>query len=202
MELETIKQIWKTYDQKLDQHLQVNKSFLKEVSFDTIKSKLWAFRLEQVLSLLAGIAFLSFFSRHMVLSFPDWKYFIPLLILFVLALSEVVTSSYYLITLSTIRLDTPILKAQKKIHQIIRYQKWEANLLYILIPLFWPLILIVFSKIMGMDIFRFMSFQMWMWNIAGSIFIAMLIVWFIKKYPDQGLAEAEAFLKEIRRFEE
>ena len=45
MELETLKQMWQTYDQKLDQRLQVNKAFLKEVSFDSLKSRLWEFRL-------------------------------------------------------------------------------------------------------------------------------------------------------------
>ncbi|MBP6794136.1 MAG: hypothetical protein KA143_03735 [Saprospiraceae bacterium] len=202
MELETLKQMWQTYDQKLDQRLQVNKAFLKEVSFDSLKSRLWEFRLEQVWSLLIGMFFLTFFARYLVLTFPDWKYFIPVLILFLLSASEVFTSSYYLITISSIRFDTPILRAQKKLNQLIRYQKWEANLLYILIPLFWPLILIVFSRMTGQDIFNMFSLKMWIWNIAGSILIAIIIVWFIKKYPDKGLAEAEAFLKEVRKFEE
>ena len=131
MELETLKQMWQTYDQKLDQRLQVNKAFLKEVSFDSLKSRLWEFRLEQVWSLLIGMFFLTFFARYLVLTFPDWKYFIPVLILFLLSASEVFTSSYYLITISSIRFDTPILRAQKKLNQLIRYQKWEANLLYL-----------------------------------------------------------------------
>ena len=54
----------------------------------------------------------------------------------------------------------------------------------------------------GLDIFNMFSLKMWIWNIAGSILIAIIIVWFIKKYPDKGLAEAEAFLKEVRKFEE
>lgn len=202
MELETLKQMWSNYDQNLNQHLQVNRNLLKEMSFDTIKSKLFGFRLEQALSLVIGVFFVSFFARYIVLTFTDWKYFIPVLILCLLAFLEVITSSYYLFIIWTIRLDTPILLAQKKLNQIIRYQKWEANLLYILIPLFWPLILIVFSKMIGLDIFSKISFQIWVWNIAGSILITGVVVWFIKKYPDKGLTQAEAFLKEIKKFEQ
>jgi len=128
------------------------------------------------------------------------KYVIPALFLFGVVVGGFVFSIYKLYLSYSINLNHSILETQKNIEKLRYFERLDRNLLYVLIPLFSIAFLIVMAKaILNFDLY---VFGIWMIIFTGQSFIvALIIVFFLKKFPDKNLQKALKFLREIKDLE-
>jgi hypothetical protein len=102
--------------------------------------------------------------------------------------------------LSGIKAETPVLLTQKKLKKLKLMEIRERQMLYIFIPLFSPVFLIVGAEaFFNLDLYQFINWLLA--QTAASILIAAIIVYVLKKFPDKNLDRTLSFLHEIAETE-
>ena len=201
MNLDELKHIWQENDQELDQSLSVNQQLLKEVSLNRVHAHLRTFKFEKIFEMAAN-GFFALWLGNFLLNTPfSWGFSSPALFLFLVAVADLAWNTFLLSETAKISFGAPILEAQRTLERITLYNRREINLLYVLIPLFPVALFIVVGKSwLGLDLYDL--FGSWMlWFMGGSLVIAAIIVWFLKRFPDQQMQKALDFLQEISQFE-
>jgi hypothetical protein len=131
---------------------------------------------------------------------PEIKYLIPGLLLIAFTCYNLIFIIKKLFLLYGIDSQTPVLLTQKNLVKLKLMEIRERQMLYILIPLFSPVFLIVGAKaFLNIDLYQFIN-----WLIAQtatSILIAALIVYILKKFPDKNLDRTLNFINEIAEVE-
>ncbi len=131
-----------------------------------------------------------------ILHLPELKFLIPGLFLFLFSVYSIIFNLNKLILHYGIKAQTPVLQTQKKLEKLKYLESREKQLLYIFIPLFSPIFLIVGAKfILNLNLYNYLN-----WLIAqtaASIVIAIIVVFILKKFPDKNLEKSISFLKEI-----
>ena len=196
MELHELTTIWNSTDIKMDNALKINRSLFVEVSMNRIKTDLKTLRWTSFFEIFINIIFLLFILNFSVSLFSELKYFIPALLLIAFTFYGLIFSIKKLVLHYGISAQTPVLQNQKKLEKLKLMEIREKQMLYIIIPLFSPVFLIVGAKVfLNIDLYEFSN-----WLIAqtaGSAVIAVVIVYILKKFPDKKLQETINFLQEI-----
>lgn len=203
MELEELKNIWKTHDEQLDNHVQVNRELLESVSLDKVKSLLREFTgtrlFEFYFDVITSFFLLRFLAQHIT---ADWSFIIPTLILLLFIAVDVVLHASNLLSLYRIHYKDSILETQKGVQQLRLNLRRERQYLYVAIPLFFPLLAIVVAKAWwNFDLYPYLWSIYGLAYLLGSLVIAVLVIWLLKKFPDKRMEEAARFLEEIEAFE-
>jgi hypothetical protein len=138
--------------------------------------------------------------KFSVSQLSEIKFLIPGLLLILFSCYSIIFSLKKLYLLSGIKAETPVLLTQKKLKNLKLMEIREKQMLYIFIPLFSPVFLIVGAKaFFNIDLYQFIN-----WLIAqtaASILIAAIIVYVLKKFPDKNLDRTLSFLHEIAETE-
>lgn len=202
MELQELKNIWQSHDEQLDNNVQVNRQLLENVSLNKVKSLLTEFKvtsiIEFIFDLMASLFLISFMVRHFS---SDWSFVLPAGILLLFCLLDFKWHISRFIALYNINYKSNILETQKHIEEL-RWNETQAHQhLYIAIPLFFPLfVLVIFKGLFNIDLYPYL----WTWYglsyFLGSLVVTIIIVWFLKNYPDKKMEEAARFLEEIEDF--
>lgn len=202
METNDLIKLWKQYDQQVEGNWSINQQLLKEVSLGKVKSLLSEFRLQTILEVVTNGLFFIWIMAFFVDHFFTMKYAVPSVFLLMLTGWGLGWAIFKWVVLATLSYDTPVLSAQKRLELFRLYNRWEINLLLVLIPFFWLAFLIVFPMMfLGMDMFELLG--VWIWHqFLGAFVVAAIIVWFLKKFPDKKMEKAIDFLNEIREVEE
>lgn len=196
MDLRELSNIWNDNDSKLENAVQFNKSLLKEVSINRIKTNLATLKWTGFFEITVNFLFLFFVVNYCISNLSELKFLIPGLILAVFFVYSIIFSINKLVLHFGINALKPVLQTQLKLEKLKFYETRETQLLYVLIPLLSPVFLIVGARF----IFDFNLYNYMNWLIiqtSGSILIAVIIVFLLKKYPDKNLEKSIAFLKEI-----
>ncbi|MEM7103396.1 MAG: hypothetical protein AAF502_09725 [Bacteroidota bacterium] len=193
--------VWKAYDQKLDKYLKVNERLLREVSFGKVRSLLREFKFTQIFELVCNALFTIFLMGYLIDNYAVLKFLLPGLGL----LALMVWGMYWNITaldmMARTDVDTPVIVAQQRIEKLKMRERIERNALLVIIPVFWIAFMIVFFKgVLNLDFYVIFKGLIWS-SFAGSIIVATIIVWFLKKFPDKKMEQAIEFLDEIKAIE-
>lgn len=200
MELQELSNIWNATDSKLDSAVKINKALFMEVSAGKVKTNLNILRWTSYFEIIVNFLFLFFVVNFTVTHLLEIKFVIPGLLLFAFSIYSIVYSINKLVLHYGINAHTPVIQTQKKLEKLKFMESKEKQLLYIFIPLFSPVFLIVVAKfILNLDLYNYMT-----WLIAqtaGSVVIAIIVVFILKKFPDKNLEKSISFLGEIAKEE-
>ena len=201
MELSELNEIWKSSDEKLDKSLALNKKLLHEVTAGTIRKNLsgikWDCYIEIVLSYLFFDALAGFTAEV----YQEIKYLVPAIFLMIFAVSGIIFGIYKLILFFSIKPETSVIQTQKYAGKLGYLERLEINMLYWIIPFFWTAFIIVTSKALA-DFDDYSEGSFLIYQAIASFVIGVIIIFFLKKFPDKKLRETINFLKELEQNED
>jgi len=136
------------------------------------------------------------------------KYSIPAGILLLVTVFSLVFSGYKLSLFQKIDSRYSVLETQKAMERMKYLERFEKNLLLVIIPLFSPAFLIIMvSSVFNYNLgpiekwfieYTQMSIGNWLiLYTLGSALVAMIVVFILKKFPNKNLQKSISFLKEI-----
>ncbi|HNP07054.1 MAG TPA: hypothetical protein PKN99_05485, partial [Cyclobacteriaceae bacterium] len=144
-----------------------------------------------------NIIFLFFLQGFISGHLNEMRFLIPALILIVVTIASTVLECYKLYLFYSLRAESPVVDTQQKVAQLQYLEALEANSMAVIIPLLSAPILIVPAK----AFFDFDLYQLGNWiphYIIGSVVVGLVIAFLLRKFPNEKLKKAVAFLKEIK----
>ena len=202
MKFEELTTIWNSADTTLEHTVQINKQLVKDLGLTQVKSKLTEFKWTILFQILVEIIFLNFLIGFIVQNFTAYQFAIPASILLVITSFSLAFEIYQLWLSSTIDSNLTVVEAQKKLVGLQRMEILDMNSLYIIIPLFSAPFMIVAAKaFLNMNLYE-LGNNWLMYHSAGSVVIAIIIVFFLKMFPNKELIESVSFLNELKENEQ
>ena len=201
MELNELKEIWKQAEVNMNQPLTVDRQFMRKLSLEKTQSSLNYLRLGSIVELVVNFIFFTPFASYAINHFDELKFAIPALLLALMGIATIAWNIYSLFLLSTINYFESITVAQRKLTRY-RYNNLfrHRTLLYILVPVSWGAILILFCKVvLHLDLYYFPGFLIL--NMVSSIALVPIMIWVAKKFPDKKMEDTLRFLDSIKKFE-
>jgi hypothetical protein len=197
MNLDELKGMWQADDQT--RQYQLNERLLRDVTFKKVKSMLRETQFESIVEIIANGLFLLFTGSFIADHIGELRFLIPALFLHLLMIAGIILSVYRLVMTKRVSYDQNILSAQRDLERLRLLRAYELNSLYALIPLFaLSFILIIAKYFLNIDLYQFGN--MMLVFAIGSFFIGVLIIYFIRKLPND-LDKAQNFLTEIKEIE-
>lgn len=194
--------IWNEQDTNLEKSITVNQQLLKTVTLEKVKSMLTLFRRTQIFELIMNFLFLFWLIKFIRNDVDSTVLIISTAVLFALMLASIIVNIYNLYLAKSITYDTSIVDAQRKIEQLKLSEKRSVNALYVIIPLVPIPFLLVFAKAFaGIDLYEILDKTYLLSFTLGSFLIGLIVVWFVKKFPNEEMKNANTFLNEIKQFE-
>lgn len=201
MEFQELAGIWNNPDQESGVQVELKKKLVKEAGMRKVRTHLAEIKWTSYFELVVNLAFLLFISRYLVETFSELKFFLPGLLLFALTIASIVFSTYQLVLYYGIQANYSVVQTQLKVARLRYLELLEANLLVVIIPMFFaPFMIVLVKALTNYDLYRHSD-----WLISGtlgSVIIALIIVFFLRKFPNERLQEAHAFLNEFKESEE
>ena len=117
-----------------------------------------------------------------------------------MTIASVLFSGYQLSLYYGIRAGHPVVKTQLKVARLRYLELLETNLLLVVIPLFFaPFMIVMANALAHYDLYRHSDWLVY--STLGSMVIALIIVFFLRKFPNERLQEAQSFLNELKEAE-
>ncbi len=198
MKFEELSGIWNSADLALDKSIQINKELVKNIGISKVRSGLYAIKLTAVIGIIAGIFFSIFLSGFFFNHVLDFKFSFPAFILLVIILFSLIIEMYKLILIYTLDSKSPVTEARKKLMRLKKLEILDTYSLCIIIPLFSaPFMIVIAKAFLHLNLYAFNTNWL-IYFTAGSIVIALILVFFLRKYPGKNLAKSIAFLNELK----
>lgn len=197
MDFQELSALWNSADQELSQQVEIKQKLVKEVSIRKVRGHLAEIKWMAFFELGISILFLPFIMRYLTDTFSESKFFLAGLMLLVLTLFSLILTGYRLVLYFGIRAETPVVQTQLKVARLRYLELLEINLLYVLTPLFYAPFMVVMAKaVANLDLYRFGSWLIY--STLGSVVVALVLVFFLQKFPNKQLQESLGFLNELR----
>ena len=197
MNFDKLEDLWVNSNDELEQKITINQPILNEITMKKIKSNLVETRWDILLEIALSIPFLGLFQDFCFSHITQPRFLLPGLFLLILTVLTILFCGYKLYLLSRINRNYPILKTQRNLTLIQYFNRMEINTLFFLIPTFSLAFLIVAAKgVIGLDLylvqFPFIPY------LIGSFVVGLIIIGFLKLFPDRQLRAAISFLEELK----
>ncbi len=193
--------IWNEQDSTLEKSIAVNQQLLKTVTLEKVKSMLTIFRRTQFFELIVNFLFLLWLIKFIRNDVDSTVLVISSSILFALMFGGIIVNIYNLYLAKSITFDMSIVDAQRKIEQMKMSEKRSVNALYIIIPLVPIPFLLVFAKaFVGIDLYEIFDKTYLLSFTLGSFLIGLIVVWLVKKFPNEEMEKAISFLNDIQKY--
>lgn len=195
-DIQELTKLWNGSDVDINESISINKQLLKEVTISKVRNLLTEIKWNSIIGIAISFWFAQYLIGFILDNYAITKFLIPAVMLLVFTIAEFIQSIYQLVLYYTIHSDAPIIIAQKKVARLKYIEELEINALLILIPLFWCAFLIVVAwSVFDVDIFEWKNVLVY--QLIGSIVVAVLITLFLRKHSDGKLKTAAEFLDEI-----
>ncbi|MEP6584066.1 MAG: hypothetical protein ABJA90_07355, partial [Ginsengibacter sp.] len=197
MKFEELSEIWNSTDTRLETSIRINKELVKGIGISKVRAGLYDIKFTAVAGLVVGLFFLMFLLRFINNNFSDFKFSFPAFILLAIAMYSFLMEVYRLILIYTLDSNSPVTEAQIKLMRLRKLEILDIYSLYIIIPLFTaPFIIVTVKAFLHLNLYAFNTTWL-IYLTAGSIVIAMILIFFLRKYPGKNLSKAIAFLNEL-----
>lgn len=198
MRFEELSGIWNDADTTLEQHLKINRNLVKNIAIRKVRSGLYEIKFTAFIGIIAGIFFTMFLWRFMIKNYMQLRFFIPASILLLTTMFSLVTAIYRLILVYTLNPAATVIDSQQKLIRLQKLDIIDIYSLYFIIPIFTAPFLITAAKaFINLDLYKFNT-RWLIYLTAGSVIIAAILIFFLKKYPGKKLAKSIAFLNELK----
>ncbi len=200
MDLQELVTIWNSADQALGKKIKINQTLFKEVSVNKIRSMLGEFKWTQFIEISVNALFLIYLMGFFIDYFSILKFSAPAVVLICLMIYGLGFNIYMLKLFYRINVRSSVLQTQRIIEKVRYYQAIYIKMLYVIIPLFSaPFLIIIVKAIFDFDVYVLGN---WLYYyVAVSFIIALIVVYFLRRFPDRNVEKALSFLREIRDFE-
>jgi hypothetical protein len=200
MEFQELSQIWQNADDQLEQNIQLNQLYLKEISNRKIRSQMGNYFAEVIIELVVALFFQLFLGTFLGQHLDAPAFWIPAGVLMIANIYTIIFNVYQLHLYSQIRLDKPILETQRIMSRLRYLERLDTYSLLLLIPLLaTPFLIVVAKYLLGLSLYTFS--QYFLPFMAMNFIVAIIIVSLLRLFPDKGLKESQAFLKTIAEME-
>ncbi len=201
MKFEELSGIWNSNDIGLDKSIQINKELVKNIGIKKVRSGLYEIKFTAFIGIIVGIFFSMFLWRFLIDNYQVFKFLIPALILLVITTFSLILEIYKLTLIYTLDSKAPVIDAQKKLLRLKKLEILDRYSLYIIIPLFAAPFMIVTAKaFLHLNLYAFNNTWL-IYFTLGSIVIAVILIFFLRKFPDKKLSESITFLNELKENE-
>ena len=181
MSFEELSGIWNSQNIQLEKSLQINKELVRTIGLAKVKSGLRDLKWRAIIGIPLTLYWLSFLGGFMIDNFFEFEFLFPAILLLALSLYNLVFEIYRFNLFYTIDSKSSVIEAQKKLVSLKKLEIMDIHSLLIIIPLFSGPFLIVFAKaILNLNLYAFDTNWLVSYT-AGSVLIAAVIVFVLKK---------------------
>ena len=204
MEYQELITIWNSSNAELNTNVQVNRKLIKEVGFKKIKSHLTEIKWTAFFELLVGFFWTRFLVGFLIDNFWDIKFCATAILLLIFAIYSLVLNCYKLKLYFSVDTRFSVVETQKKIERLKNIQLFDIKSLYIIITLFSaPFVIVIAKAFLHIDLFALgILGKGLLYYTFGAFIIAVIVVFFLRKYPGKSFQESIAFLNELKEAEE
>jgi hypothetical protein len=203
MNFQELSTIWNNADVELENSIKINQKLIKEVSVTKIKSHLFETKWSAIIENLINFFWILFLAQFLINNFAEAKFFIPATILLLFAGFTFIVNGLKLSYFIRINASDSVLKTQQYVEKIKFLEILGLNSLYVIIPLFTiPFAIVMAKSFADLDIYQFPIFgKGLLYYTFGSIVIAIVLVFILKKYTKNSITESISFLKDLKEIE-
>jgi len=199
MEYIELQELWgKTINTEIE--ISINQKGIDEMTVHKLKNTLSEIKYSAIIEIvLTSIWYL--FLLNFVFEYSQNKpFFISGIVLILISCISIILEIKKLFLYNSINYGFTILKAQTQIEKLKLLEKIDLNLIYLLVPLFSLPFALVFCKgILGIDLIEQGLGQNEMVHFfLGSIVVAIIIVFLLRKSEFKKFNESLEFLKKIK----
>ena len=219
MDLEQLKDIWNAYDQKLNQHLQLNRQLLREMKLDKVKSGMRGLSTKLTISVVITfaivVALYGFIANHFEVTAPT----ISAGILVVFATILLIGNLGQIILASTIDYSESVIKIQQQLEKMKRHNLRFFRLFILSCPCYMAYIFLGVYLIAGGDFYPEASEKWLQMNVLYSVVMLAAVLWFnreigrtppryqwaqklVEGIGGKEVVEGMRFLQEMKAFEQ
>lgn len=193
--------LWNSQELTLEESITVNKDLLTSVSLQKVRSYLTVFRRTHIFELIVNILFQYWLIQIIPNHLDSIAFLLAAGFLSVLMIGSIIFNSYNLYVAKSITYNSSIVETQQKIELIKLLERYDIQSLYVLIPTVSVAFLIVIVKALtGLDLHELLGINL-LYFALGSFVVGLVIIWFLKRFPDEQLEKANRFLNEIKELE-
>ena len=198
MKFEELSGIWNSTDIALDKSIKINKDLVKNIGISKVKSGLFEIRITAIIGIVAGIIFSIFLVGFIFDNLSDFKFSFPAFILLGITLFGLILEIYKLTLVYTLDSRAAVTEAQKKLMRLKKLEILDTHSLYIIIPLYSaPFMIVIAKAFLHLNLYSFDTTWL-IYFTAGSVVIAVILIFFLRKYPGKNLSKSIAFLSELK----
>lgn len=204
MKFEELTEIWNSTDQNLEKSVQINHELVKELGLRKVKSHLseikWTAIFEIVTEFILAVILIEFIAGHL----SEIRFVIPAVVLLIFTLFSLIVEIIKLSLFLRIDSNSSVVESQKKLIGLKFYEMLDINSLFVIVPFFSAPFLIVFARLLfDLNLYEFDVLKLTLYTITGGFFVALIIVYFLKKSgASKKLNESIGFLNELKEEEE
>lgn len=216
MELDDMKTAWQTLDRRLGQQHALNLHLLRETRLDRMRAGLRALKSNQILQLVAGLVAALVIGRYWIPRADEPVVLASGLLLHAYTLMIAAFAARDLVLLSRVDASEPVVSIQKRLAELRAWRLRSARWFMIAGCLMWvPLVALLFHRA-GLDLWRHRPGFLAMLVASGVACLGLawgLATWSrrpgrvrLRRFVEasavgRGIADAQAALDEIERFE-
>ena len=199
MNFEELSEIWKSQNEN-EAKIEINKKIFLALSLNSVKNKLREVKWSSIIEVAINYIWAIFLVGFIINNFSEFKFSLPGIILFLIAVYSIVIETYKLVLYHSINHHQSILKAQHKLEKLNYLEKFDINSLYFFIPIFFiPFIIVATKGFLGIDIYDLGFSEREMIScFLGSFVVSVVVVFFLRKYPNKEMREALEYLRELK----
>lgn len=202
MKFEELTEIWNSPDMELEKSVQINRQLVKQLGMKKVKSHLFEIKWSAIFEIVTQFVFAVILIGFMVNHFAQLWFYIPATILLGFTLFSLIVEIIKLSLFLTLDSGSAVVESQKKLSRLKYFEMLDINSLYVIVPLFPVPFLIVFAKLLfGYDLYQFDVMKLFLYSLLGGLLVAVIIVYFLKKFRGKNLDESISFLEGLNEIE-
>lgn len=209
-----LQQLWKLYDEKLQEQLVFNRKNASDITKMKVKSELSSMRPIKIFTVLMGMLWVVFLDVLLFNLYPVGSLFFLISFGFISLVNKIAVGiyCYQLILISVVSINSPVIRTQKKIAGLVTSTLWVTRILMLQLP-FWTTFFLGFSWIgTGNPVFWIIQVVVMVGFTGLSIWLFINIryenkdkSWFrflFGKYEWTPIMQAKEMLLQIKEYEE
>lgn len=181
MNIDEMKNVWASQNEKIDENIRLNKTLLNTISVDKSRSKmhnvsLWAIA-EGATFLVIIIALGSYISNHLAFTAPT----LSAVVLDIFAIIGLAGSIGQFTLIKLIDYSDGIRNVQKQIYAVREHRLQIGKLLFLSVPFYMAYVFLGFDTMLGINVYEHLSSGIVGFYAVSSALMIPFAIWLYRK---------------------
>lgn len=185
--MEELKQLWHTYDEKLERSLSLNKQCIEMIQAQKIKSKLKGLLILRIAEGLIHIAALLYLLKFLAIHFFEFQFSISAAILILFFIVAFTNCIKQIILIMQIDYSESITDIQRKLMLLNTHIVNYMRLSFLVLPTYWAYPVIGLKVLANIDVFVMFTGGWWLSQVVFSLLLFPVCVWLYKEVSIKNL---------------